>query len=74
MAFAVEDECGTLELESYEGVGRDRILLRFHRSIGEKCAVHCASDMDMQKMVPVDFATHIPVLSFYGVKVVKRGE
>ncbi len=74
MAFAAEDECGALEPESYECVGRDRILLRFHRSIRENCAVHCASDMDMQKMVPVDFATHIPVLSFYGVKVEKRGE
>ncbi len=73
-AFAAEDEEGTPELENYEGIGRNQILLKFRRTLGENCVVHCASDMDMQKIVPVDYATHLPIFSFYGYKVKKRGD
>lgn len=72
MAFTVEDRDGTAELESYETPDRNKLLLRVRRTLGEACVVHCASEGDMQRVVPVDFATHLPIISFYRVKVKKE--
>lgn len=62
LAFAVEDENGIMGLESYEIPKKNEILLRLKRTLGEVCEVHCAFEQDMQKIVPVDFATHIPII------------
>ncbi|MBQ7839968.1 MAG: hypothetical protein IJ390_05720 [Lachnospiraceae bacterium] len=71
LAFSAEDGNGPAFLESYETREKNRILLRFSRALGEHCKVCGASEMDMQRVVPVDFATHLPILAFSGVNVEK---
>lgn len=69
MAFTAQDKEGWILLQEYEVIGKNQILLKFSRSLGEDCVLHGAYEKDMQKVVPMDFATHLPILSFYGVKV-----
>ncbi len=72
LAFTAEDENGVVRLQSYEVPEKNKLLLCFERSLGESCVIHCASEQDMQRVVPVDFATHLPILSFYGVNVTSK--
>ncbi len=72
IGFTLEDEGGTLRLEGYEAVGKNQILLRTRRKLGNRCLVHGAYEQDMQKVMPVDFATHLPILAFYRVPVKKQ--
>ena len=74
MAFAAQDEDGLVTLQDYETVGKNQILLKFSRPLGRDCVLHGAYEKDIQKVVPVDFATHLPILSFYGVKVADKEE
>ncbi len=72
LAFTVEDENGLAELESYALQSGSELMLILQREPGTTPKVHCAYEQDMQRIVPVDFATHLPILSFYGIPVEKK--
>ncbi len=71
LAFTVEDESGILPLDSYTLQTGSELLLVLQRPLGQLPRVHCGYEQDMQRIVPVDFATHLPILSFYGIPVEK---
>ena len=73
LAFTAEDCQGKAEIFSYDIPKANEILLRFQRELGEKCVIHGAYEKNLSKVVPVDFATHLPMVSFYGLKV-EEGE
>ncbi len=72
LAFTVEDENGLAALESYALQTGRELMLVLQRPLGETPKVHCGYEQDMQRVVPVDFATHLPILSFYGIPIEKR--
>ncbi len=72
LAFTVEDDNGVVKLEGYEASGKEKILLRLGRSLRGDAKIHCAFEQDMQRIVPVDFATHLPLLPFYNVVVAQK--
>ncbi len=65
LAFAVEDENGLIPIKSYALQTGSTLLLILERAPGNTPCVHCGYEQDMQKVIPVDFATHLPILSFY---------
>lgn len=69
LPFAVQDEYGLMKAVAYEILERNGILLSFERVLGEECVLHGAYEEGIQTVIPVDFATHIPILSFYGVGI-----
>ncbi len=69
LAFTAEDDGGLIDLDSYALQTGSALLLCFRREIGKSPKIHCAYEQDMQRVVPVDFATHLPILSFYGFPV-----
>ncbi len=71
LAFTVEDRDGPIELESYALLTGRTLELVLKRQLGEAPHVHCAHEQDMQRLVPMDFATHLPILAFYGIAVEK---
>ncbi len=72
LAFTVADGQGIVPLESYVLETARDLLLVLGRPLGEAPLVHCAYEQDMQRVVPVDFATHLPILSFYGFPITKE--
>ena len=50
-------------------VGPSSIELEFSEILPKKCRVYGAADMDLPYDLPVDSATRIPMLAFYGVLV-----
>ncbi len=73
LAFTVEDCRGTAELSTYDIPKANQILLHFQRELDKGCVIHGAYEKNLSKVVPVDFATHLPMLSFYGLKVDEGG-
>jgi len=71
MAIMANDNKGMVTLEKYEVVNKNKLLLSFSRILGDDCVLHGAFEKASQKIIPVDFATHIPILSFYGVEIEK---
>lgn len=67
-AFTIEDENGVAEIESAEAQG-DVIRIRVKRSLCGKVWVSGGWQMNPPSLMPVDFSNHLPVLSFYRVKV-----
>jgi hypothetical protein len=64
LPLAVEDREGRIRVVSYT-LERDAITLRLERPAGPDCRVSGAADMNPPWFTPVDFASHIPILSFY---------
>jgi hypothetical protein len=64
LPFTVEDQGGRIRVVSYT-IEKDALTLRLERSAGPECTVSGAADMNPPWFTPVDFASHIPILSFY---------
>jgi hypothetical protein len=64
LPFTVEDQEGQIRIASYE-IEKDTLTLHLERPAGSECTVSGAADMNPPWFTPVDFASHIPVLSFY---------
>jgi hypothetical protein len=64
LPFKVEDQEGQIRIVSYE-IEKDTLTLRLERPAGPECTVSGAADMNPPWFTPVDFASHIPILSFY---------
>jgi sialate O-acetylesterase len=69
LPFAVEDINGFVNIKSYELSNYNEITITLDRELGENCKVHGAYAQNPKGIMPVDFASHLPILSFYDVEV-----
>jgi Domain of unknown function (DUF303). len=69
LPFIIEDEMGAVNIKNYEQKYADSILITMDRKLIGKCQVHGASEKNPRGIIPVDFASHLPILSFYGVEI-----
>lgn len=69
LPFAVEDEKGFVSIKSYELSSYNEITITLHRELGKSCKVHGAYEQNPKGVIPIDFASHLPMLSFYEVGV-----
>ena len=70
--FTVVDEKGENSIVFYELVDRDGILLQLSRPLVGTAVVHGGYEKDLPRLIPFDFATHLPMLSFYGWKITEE--
>lgn len=70
IALYAEDVQGELQIADYRVVDKNKLHIVFHRKIQGNCAVHGAYDKAVSGIIPVDYGTHLPMLSFYGVEVI----
>ncbi|MDR0731490.1 MAG: sialate O-acetylesterase [Treponema sp.] len=64
LPITVEDQKGQIRVVSYT-IEKDTLTLRLERPAGPECTVSGAADTNPPWFTPVDFASHIPILSFY---------
>jgi len=69
ISLFAEDEDGLINVEGYTIKAPDTILLHLERDIRGRCVVHGAYQQNPRELIPADFETHLPILSFYGVEV-----
>lgn len=67
--FAVIDDCGINPVLKCEVVDRNQILLTLERKIAKHGMIHGGYEMNLPRVIPFDYATHIPMLSFYGQSI-----
>ncbi len=72
ISFFVEDEDGLVGLSEYIIKAPDTIMLKLTRNIRGKCRVHGCYQKTPKELMPKDFETHLPVLSFYGVDITEN--
>ncbi|QNK60319.1 sialate O-acetylesterase [Paenibacillus sp. PAMC21692] len=72
LPFVAEDEEGFLHAVGYELEDPHSIAITLGREWIGECWVHGASEQNPKSFVPVDFASHLPMLSFYGVRVTEQ--
>lgn len=70
-SFRVEDENGEVKIASYEMVEPNIIILNLDRAITGKGYVHNAYGMNPEGIIPVDYATHLPILAFYKIPITR---
>lgn len=68
LAIRVSDAQGENPIASYILKGRDTIAVCCERALGNETVVHGGWTKNMSGVLPIDFATHLPMLSFYEVK------
>ena len=71
LAIAAEDGEGILKASEYEIKEGNKIILKFERPLGEGAVLHGGFSKRVKDVLPFDFATHLPILAFYGVKIEK---
>ena len=71
LPITVEDTEGRIRIVSYT-LEKDALTLRLERPAGPECTVSGAADMNPPWFTPVDFASHIPILSFYRFPVANQ--
>jgi sialate O-acetylesterase len=71
LPFAVEDEKGFANIKSYELSNYNEITITLQRKLGERCKVHGVYEQNPKGVIPIDFVSHLPILSFYNVEVNK---
>ena len=67
-AVTVSDNEGEIPVEEMELAG-DTLLVRLGRDAGEGCTVSAGWQQEPPVLMPVDFATHLPILSFFEAEV-----
>ncbi|MBM7564895.1 sialate O-acetylesterase [Paenibacillus sacheonensis] len=67
--FAVEDANGEIGISSWQITGRSEITLTLSRFAEGETVVHGAYQMNPASHLPLDSATYMPILSFYGQRV-----
>lgn len=69
LPFVIEDEEGSVPIKSYELTGLNQIHLKMERKPKGRTLVHGAYEKNPKFFLPMDFATHLSMLSFYGVEM-----
>lgn len=71
LAFTAEDENGVADVSEYELKAENEVRLRFERNLSDNAVLHGAYTKNLGQLIPFDFATHLPMLSFYGINIEK---
>ena len=69
LPFLIEDEDGEAQIKGYEINEANVLIISLDRELKGKCLVHGAFERNPKQFIPVDFASHLPMLSFYGVDI-----
>ena len=69
LAIKAEDSDGIVNVREYKIEDRNKIILRFERKPGPGAVLNCGATKNTRDIIPFDYATHLPVLLFYGVKI-----
>jgi len=69
LAIKAEDFKGVVNVLEYKVKDCNKMLLTFERSLEDESVLHGGYTKVITGILPVDFATHLPILSFYGVKI-----
>ena len=69
LAIKAEDSDGIVNVREYKIEDRNKIILRFERKPGLGAVLNCGATKNTRDIIPFDYATHLPVLLFYGVKI-----
>ncbi|HEY5585888.1 MAG TPA: sialate O-acetylesterase [Ruminiclostridium sp.] len=72
LAISVQDDDGFAQIRSYEIENENTLTITLDRELKGRCQVHGAYEQNPKHAVPIDYASHIPILSFYGVYVLER--
>ncbi|MBM7564284.1 sialate O-acetylesterase [Paenibacillus sacheonensis] len=70
--FRAEDEAGELGIANWTVEGTSSVVLHLERKIVGKSEVHGAAEVDPSAVLPLDSATFLPMLAFYGVQVQQK--
>ncbi len=68
LPIEVTDEFGTNEISNYV-IDGNKIILKMKKEIAGNGKVNCCHQANPSVNPPIDIEGHIPVLSFYGVKI-----
>lgn len=71
LPFTAIDEEGPLQIKSYEINLPNELKLAFDREIKGHCQVNGAYEQNPKFIIPIDFASHLPILSFYAIDVLE---
>lgn len=69
LAIKAEDSKGIVNVLEYQIKERNKIILKFERTLDKKCVLHGGYTKSIKNILPIDFATHMPILSFYGIEI-----
>lgn len=69
ISFGVEDDNGVVNIISYESMDPNMVILNLDRDIMGHGYVNNAFGMNPKCIIPVDFATHLPILAFHRVPI-----
>ncbi len=68
LAIKAEDNGKIISAESYELVDKKNIRLTFANELSEDAVFHGGYTKEKEGVLPFDYATHLPIISFYGIK------
>lgn len=71
LGITFEDEAGFINIRNYEIMSQNSLMITLDRIVKGRCQVHGAFEQNPKPFVPIDFASHIPMLSFYGEQVME---
>lgn len=69
LAIKAQDSKGIVNILEYKITDRNKMILKFERKLEKDCVLHGGYTKAMTDVLPIDFATHLPILSFYGIKI-----
>ncbi|HHT66351.1 MAG: sialate O-acetylesterase [Caldicoprobacterales bacterium] len=69
LPFTIEDESGVIPITDCRLMKNNQLLLTLERQLNGKGQVHGAHQENPPFFLPVDFATHMPILAFYKVDI-----
>lgn len=69
LAFHIEDGAGEAGIAAYAVQGGNSLVFTLERELQGKAWIHGAHDRNPKGIIPVDAASHIPMLAFYGLEI-----
>jgi sialate O-acetylesterase len=69
LPFTVTDENGSIGIVDCKLQKNNQFLLTLERNLVGKAKIHGAYEKNPSSILPVDFATHMPILAFYNVEI-----
>lgn len=66
LEMAAEDGGEKIPVASYEILNKNKLRLTFGKPVSDDARFHAGHTVVRKGFLPVDFATHMPILAFYG--------
>lgn len=71
LPFSIEDEEGAADIAEYVQDGGNTVILKLQRDIKGKAFIHGAHEQNPKAFIPMDTGTHLPILAFYGIEILR---